>query len=341
MFIQVQKSKILRPESILPAPVAAMFDSVSSRYVSEELLALETTAYKYVGAPVLFPQMFNVTNAGAGKESVGYVQQTQWGQAQFGSRGQTNIEPGGTTRRRYTRPILPIFSSYVLDWKDQEIGSVVGFNVDADEAMAAKDRNFATLDIASISGGANDELEEIKGILHFCNGGLAADNSIPKVTMTAWSGATGKEIYEQVSNAIEAVYNNSKGKAICRKVAMGFQARAYLHSEWVETTAGAGVQTVWKALQETYGNQVTFLFNPLLDDVTFTGAPDETFSDAGVILAYDDNPLYHNFEVPQLFRILRPYKYNGGLSMEVQCLSECAGLAIKLLPAFAYGKGHT
>lgn len=345
MLIKVAKTNIVRPENILPVEVMQGMDSSGSRYVAEELLKLETTVYRHITGAISFNEMFNVTSGGPGLESVGYTQQTATGKSQWGSRGQTSAEKGQITRRRHTRPVLPILTSYAFDWKDEEIAGsnmVMNFNLEADEALAAKDRNFALLDEASIMGGVNDELQEIKGILHFCNGGSAANNSIPKSSITgAWSGATGKEIYQDVSRGIESVYTNSKKNGTCNTVAMGLTAKSHLTENYVETTAGAGVKTVWEALQTTYGDRVRFVFNPLLDGVTFDGVDNETFSNDGVMLFYDNNPLYHNFEVPQLFRILRPYKYNGGLSVEVNCLSECAGLAIKYLPMFSYAVGHT
>lgn len=261
-----------------------MLSDNDTAFLQHELTAIEAQMIEHFPTDTSHRKLWKVVNLGAGLKSIDYQELLRTGQSKYAAYGETNIPSASAEGTSTPNPVRKAKIKYSFEIEDLEYMARSGFNLEAQDALAAKEGNEYTFNQTAFFG--NKPLG-LKGFFTY-----AKDSFCAVVTPVAGAGAganntwatkTADEIWADVMKLKRAAREETKGQVDNNVLAVGIVNYGELEAKCF--TVG-GVNTGESVLDRIVKKRVFARVEmcPELDLVTVTGL----VSNQNVAIAFSD-----------------------------------------------------
>lgn len=277
---------------------------------------IEQQVNEIVYPDIQYPQLIPVdTSAGEFAKSVTYYSADKYGKANWINGNSDDVPLAGTEMTQFQTPVYTAAIGYSFGWEEVNQAMMLGRNLQADDAAAARRAYEEMVDRVAILGDAR------KGF-----SGLINNSSVNAAAATNgdWfgTGTTGDQILEDVNNAIMAVSTGTAYTSVADTLLLPFT-----HMNLLAT--------------QRLGDTTLTLLNFLTNNNTYTATTGRPLTIRGVrgletagatnsarMVAYRRDPSVLKLHVPMVHRFL-PIHQAGPLRWEVPGVFRLGGLDIR------------
>lgn len=277
---------------------------------------IEQQVNEIVYPDIQYPQLIPVdTSAGEFAKSVTYYSADKYGEANWINGNADDIPLAGTEMTQFQTPVYTAAIGYSFGWEEVNQAMLLGRNLQADDAAAARRAYEEMVDRVAILG---DTRKGFQGLIN--NSSVNAASA----TNGDWggTGTTSDQVLEDVNNALLAVGSSTLYTSIADTLLLSFGKMNFLAT----TRLGDTERTLLSFLREN--NTYTAMTGRPL---TIRGVRGLETAGAGVterMIAYRRDPSVLKLHVPMVHRFL-PVHQAGPLRWEVPGVFRLGGLDIR------------
>jgi len=256
-------------------------------------------------------------------KSVTYFSSDKAGQAGWINGNSDDIPLVSGDRSKFETPVYSAGIGYAYGWEEIQQAQMLGINLSADDANAARRAYEEMIDRIALTGDSTKGFE-----------GLFNTSTVPLVAPINgdWGSATADEILADVNNAIMGVHTNTNTVAFADTILMPWSKYNLIST----TRLGDTTMTILEFLRQN--NSYTALTGqPLtmraMRDLDTAGAGNTTR-----MVSYRRSPEVMKLHIPMPHRFMPAYQA-GPLRFEVPGVFRLGGLDIRLPKEVAYTDG--
>ena len=277
---------------------------------------IEQQVNEIVYPDIQYPQLIPVdTSAGEFAKSVTYYSADKYGEANWINGNSDDIPLAGTEMTQYQTPVYTAAIGYSFGWEEVNQAMLLGRNLQADDAAAARRAYEEMVDRVAILG---DTRKGFQGLIN--NSSVNATSA----TNGDWggTGTTSDQVLEDVNNALLVVGSSTLYTSIADTLLLSFGKMNFLAT----TRLGDTERTLLSFLREN--NTYTAMTGRPLTIRGVRGL--ETAGAGGTerMIAYRRDPSVLKLHVPMVHRFL-PVHQAGPLRWEVPGVFRLGGLDIR------------
>lgn len=295
-------------------------------FVISQAAHIEPQVYAVRYPDIQYPSLIPVdTSAHPMAKTVTYFSSDKFGEAGWINGGADDIPMAGTNRAKHDVPVYTAGIGYGWSWEELEQAKMLGINLTADDAMAARRAYEEMVDRVALEGDTSKGFE-----------GLFNHSLIPSVAPTTgdWdaSGTSADDILADINGALAGIHTNTKTVELADTVILPW-TRFHLIST---KRLGDTNMTVLEFLRQnniytaTTGAPLTIRGARKLDTAGESGTPR--------MVTYRRSPEVLKLHIPMPHRFLPAFQA-GPLRFEVPGVFRLGGLDVRLPSACAYTDG--
>lgn len=175
-----------------------IFDAqAATGFVESQTSHIETQVNETVYPDIQYPNLIPVdTSAHPMAQTVTYYSSDKFGQAKWINGNADDIPLAGTELAQHQTAVYTAAIGYGYGWEEVEQAMMIGRNLRADDAMAARRAYEEMVDSVAILGDAKKNFQ-----------GLINNSAVPEVAATtgSWGSATADQVLTDVNNALLGV----------------------------------------------------------------------------------------------------------------------------------------
>lgn len=209
-----------------------MFTDNDTAFLQNELTAVEAEMIEYFPVDTSHRKLWQVVNLGPGLKSIEYHELLRSGQSKYGAQGETEIPNASVKRMSIQLPVRKAKIKYSFEIEDVGYMERSGFNLEAQDALAAKEGNEYTFNGTAFFGKSKAGLKgyfshatesNLSVITPVAGAGVGAD--------TTWETKTADEIYDDCMKLKRAGREDTKGQVDNNVLAVGIKNYGHLESK--------------------------------------------------------------------------------------------------------------
>lgn len=277
---------------------------------------IEQQVNEIVYPDIQYPELIPVdTSAGEFAKSVTYYSADKYGEANWINGNSDDLPLAGTEMTQYQTPVYTAAIGYSFGWEEVNQAMMLGRNLQADDAAAARRAYEEMVDRVAVLGDSRKGLQ-----------GLINNSSVNAASATNgdWggTGTTSDHVLEDVNNALLAVGSSTLYTSIADTLLLSFGKMNFLAT----TRLGDTERTLLSFLREN--NTYTAMTGRPLTIRGVRGL--ETAGAGGTerMIAYRRDPSVLKLHLPMPHRFL-PVHQAGPLRWEVPGVFRLGGLDIR------------
>ena len=277
---------------------------------------IEQQVNEIVYPDIQYPQLIPVdTSAGEFVKSVTYYSADKYGEANWINGNADDIPLAGTEMTQFQTPVYTAAIGYSFGWEEVNQAMLLGSNLQADDAAAARRAYEEMVDRVAILGDASKGFQ-----------GLINNSSVNAASATNgdWggTGTTSDQVLEDVNNALLAVGSSTLYTSIADTLLLSFGKMNFLAT----TRLGDTDRTLLSFLREN--NTYTAMTGRPLTIRGVRGLETAGANGTERMIAYRRDPSVLKLHVPMVHRFL-PVHQTGPLCWEVPGVFRLGGLDIR------------
>ena len=277
---------------------------------------IEQQVNEIVYPDIQYPQLIPVdTSAGELVKSVTYYSADKYGAANWINGNADDIPLAGTEMTQFQTPVYTAAIGYSFGWEEVNQAMLLGRNLQADDAAAARRAYEEMVDRVAILG---DSRKGFQGLIN--NSSVNAASA----TNGDWggTGTTSDQVLEDVNNALLAVGSSTLYTSIADTLLLSFGKMNFLAT----TRLGDTERTLLSFLREN--NTYTAMTGRPLTIRGVRGLETAGANGTERMIAYRRDPSVLKLHVPMAHRFL-PVHQAGPLRWEVPGVFRLGGLDIR------------
>ena len=277
---------------------------------------IEQQVNEIVYPDIQYPELIPVdTSAGEFAKSVTYYSSDKYGEANWINGNSDDIPLAGTEMTKFQTPVYTAAIGYSFGWEEVNQAMLLGRNLQADDAAAARRAYEEMVDRVAILGDARKGFQ-----------GLINNSSVNAASATNgdWggTGTTSDQVLEDVNNALLAVGSSTLYTSIADTLLLSFGKMNFLAT----TRLGDTERTLLSFLREN--NTYTAMTGRPLMIRGVRGLETAGVGGTERMIAYRRDPSVLKLHVPMVHRFL-PVHQAGPLRWEVPGVFRLGGLDIR------------
>lgn len=283
-------------------------------FVVSQTSHIETQVNETIYPDIQYQSLIPVdTSAHPFAQTVTYYSSDKFGAADWVNGNSDDIPLAGTERSKHQTAVHSAAIGYGYGWEEIQTAQMLGQNLQADDAMAARRAYEEMVDRVALQGDAS---KNFSGFLS--NSGVAATAA----TNGDWDNATEDEILADINNGILGVYNDTNYASFANTLLLPFAKLNYLAT----TRLGDTESTILEFVRRN--NTYTAMSGQQLTIRGVRGL--ETAGAGGVnrMVAYRRDPQVLKMHIPMPHRFLGVYQ-NGPLNFVIPGVFRLGGLDIR------------
>lgn len=277
---------------------------------------IEQQVNEIVYPDIQYPELIPVdTSAGEFAKSVTYYSSDKYGEANWINGNSDDIPLAGTEMTKFQTPVYTAAIGYSFGWEEVNQAMLLGRNLQADDAAAARRAYEEMVDRVAILG---DSRKGFQGLIN--NSSVNAASA----TNGDWggTGTTSDQVLEDVNNALLAVGSSTLYTSIADTLLLSFGKMNFLAT----TRLGDTERTLLSFLREN--NTYTAMTGRPLTIRGVRGLETAGVGATERMIAYRRDPSVLKLHVPMVHRFL-PVHQAGPLRWEVPGVFRLGGLDIR------------
>lgn len=300
-------------------------------FVRSQTTHVEPQAYAVRYPDIQYPGLIPVdTSASEFATSVTYTSSDRFGKADWINGNADDIPKAGTTRAQFETPVYTAGIGYGWGWEEIGRARMLGINLSADDAMAARRAAEEMIDRVALLGDAS------KGFQGLFNHSSVTPVAAPNGDWGTLGGAgtaTPDEIVADMNNAIVNVFNGTNTVAMADRLLLPWSKFQLIATTRMSTDNNETIlqyfqrNNVYTAMT---GQQLTIRGLRGLDTAGVSGVPR--------MIAYRYSPQVLKLHIPLPHRFL-PVFQEGPLRWTVPGIMRLGGLDIRLPKEVVYCDG--
>ena len=277
---------------------------------------IEQQVNEIVYPDIQYPELIPVdTSAGEFAKSVTYYSSDKYGEANWINGNSDDLPLAGTEKTKFQTPVYTAAIGYSFGWEEVNQGMLLGRNLQADDAAAARRAYEEMVDRVAVLG---DSRKGFQGLIN--NSSVNAASA----TNGDWggTGTTSDQVLEDVNNALLAVGSSTLYTSIADTLLLSFGKMNFLAT----TRLGDTERTLLSFLREN--NTYTAMTGRPLTIRGVRGLETAGVGGTERMIAYRRDPSVLKLHVPMVHRFL-PVHQAGPLRWEVPGVFRLGGLDIR------------
>ena len=277
---------------------------------------IEQQVNEIVYPDIQYPELIPVdTSAGEFAKSVTYYSSDKYGEANWINGNSDDLPLAGTEMTKFQTPVYTAAIGYSFGWEEVNQAMLLGRNLQADDAAAARRAYEEMVDRVAILG---DSRKGFQGLIN--NSSVNAASA----TNGDWggTGTTSDQVLEDVNNALLAVGSSTLYTSIADTLLLSFGKMNFLAT----TRLGDTERTLLSFLREN--NTYTAMTGRPLTIRGVRGLETAGVGATERMIAYRRDPSVLKLHVPMVHRFL-PVHQAGPLRWEVPGVFRLGGLDIR------------
>ena len=277
---------------------------------------IEQQVNEIVYPDIQYPELIPVdTSAGEFAKSVTYYSSDKYGEANWINGNSDDLPLAGTEKTKFQTPVYTAAIGYSFGWEEVNQAMLLGRNLQADDAAAARRAYEEMVDRVAVLG---DSRKGFQGLIN--NSSVNAASA----TNGDWggTGTTSDQVLEDVNNALLAVGSSTLYTSIADTLLLSFGKMNFLAT----TRLGDTERTLLSFLREN--NTYTAMTGRPLTIRGVRGLETAGVGATERMIAYRRDPSVLKLHVPMVHRFL-PVHQAGPLRWEVPGVFRLGGLDIR------------
>ena len=277
---------------------------------------IEQQVNEIVYPDIQYPELIPVdTSAGEFAKSVTYYSADKYGEANWINGNSDDIPLAGTEMTKFQTPVYTAAIGYSFGWEDVNQAMLLGRNLQADDAAAARRAYEEMVDRVAVLG---DSRKGFQGLIN--NSSVNAASA----TNGDWggTGTTSDQVLEDVNNALLAVGSSTLYTSIADTLLLSFGKMNFLAT----TRLGDTERTLLSFLREN--NTYTAMTGRSLMIRGVRGLETAGVGATERMIAYRRDPSVLKLHLPMAHRFL-PVHQAGPLRWEVPGVFRLGGVDIR------------
>ena len=277
---------------------------------------IEQQVNEIVYPDIQYPELIPVdTSAGEFAKSVTYYSSDKYGEANWINGNSDDIPLAGTEKTKFQTPVYTAAIGYSFGWEEVNQAMLLGRNLQADDAAAARRAYEEMVDRVAILG---DSRKGFQGLIN--NSSVNAASA----TNGDWggTGTTSDQVLEDVNNALLAVGSSTLYTSIADTLLLSFGKMNFLAT----TRLGDTERTLLSFLREN--NTYTAMTGRPLTIRGVRGLETAGVGATERMIAYRRDPSVLKLHLPMAHRFL-PVHQAGPLRWEVPGVFRLGGVDIR------------
>ena len=277
---------------------------------------IEQQVNEIVYPDIQYPELIPVdTSAGEFAKSVTYYSSDKYGEANWINGNSDDIPLAGTEKTKFQTPVYTAAIGYSFGWEEVNQAMLLGRNLQADDAAAARRAYEEMVDRVAVLG---DSRKGFQGLIN--NSSVNAASA----TNGDWggTGTTSDQVLEDVNNALLAVGSSTLYTSIADTLLLSFGKMNFLAT----TRLGDTERTLLSFLREN--NTYTAMTGRPLTIRGVRGLGTAGVGGTERMIAYRRDPSVLKLHIPMPHRFL-PVHQAGPLRWEVPGVFRLGGLDIR------------
>lgn len=303
-----------------------LFDAQSALgFVVSQTSIIEPGVYATRYPDIQYPALIPVDTSGSEfATSVTYYSSDKFGKADWINGNADDIPKAGTTRSKFQTPVYTAGIGYGYGWEEIGQAQLLGINLPADDAMAARRAAQELIDRVALQGDTE------KGF----TGLFDADGVTPFAPTTGdWATATSVQIIADLNEALLNVFNGTNTTAMADTLLLPWTKYNLIATKPFSEHSDETVLS-WFMRNNVYtlatGQQLTIRGLRGLDTAGVSGV--------ARMIAYRNSPEVLKLHMPMPHRFLPVYQ-SGPLRWDVPGVMRLGGLDVRLPKEVAYVDG--
>lgn len=277
---------------------------------------IEQQVNEIVYPDIQYPELIPVdTSAGEFAKSVTYYSSDKYGEANWINGNSDDLPLAGTEKTKFQTPVYTAAIGYSFGWEEVNQAMLLGRNLQADDAAAARRAYEEMVDRVAVLG---DSRKGFQGLIN--NSSVNAASA----TNGDWggTGTTSDQVLEDVNNALLAVGSSTLYTSIADTLLLSFGKMNFLAT----TRLGDTERTLLSFLREN--NTYTAMTGRPLTIRGVRGLETAGVGATERMIAYRRDPSVLKLHLPMPHRFL-PVHQAGPLRWEVPGVFRLGGLDIR------------
>lgn len=277
---------------------------------------IEQQVNEIVYPDIQYPELIPVdTSAGEFAKSVTYYSSDKYGEANWINGNSDDLPLAGTEKTKFQTPVYTAAIGYSFGWEEVNQAMLLGRNLQADDAAAARRAYEEMVDRVAVLG---DSRKGFQGLIN--NSSVNAASA----TNGDWggTGTTSDQVLEDVNNALLAVGSSTLYTSIADTLLLSFGKMNFLAT----TRLGDTERTLLSFLREN--NTYTAMTGRPLTIRGVRGLETAGVGGTERMIAYRRDPSVLKLHIPMPHRFL-PVHQAGPLRWEVPGVFRLGGLDIR------------
>lgn len=295
-------------------------------FVTSQTTTIEAQVNATVYPDIQYPQLIPVdTTAHPFTQTVTYYSSDMFGKAGWINGNSDDIPMAGTERNQFKTSVYTAGIGYGFGWEEINVAMMLGINLQADDAAAARRAYEEMVDRVSLSG---DTEKGFNGLLAYP--GVTAS----AVTTGDWMGGvtTEDQILEDVNNLLAGIYTDTLQTAAADTLLLPWAHLNFLATKRLGDTQA----TILQFLRQN--NTYTATTGQALTIRSVRGLETAGAGGTARAIAYRRAPDVLKLHIPMPHRFL-PVFQRGPLYWEVPGVFRLGGLDIRRPKEVRYGDG--
>lgn len=265
--------------------------------------------------------------------SVTYYSSDRFGAADWINGNSDDIPKAGTVRSRFETPVYTAGIGYGWGWEEVGRAQLLGINLSADDANAARRASEEMIDRVALLGDAS---KGFRGLFNYTGTGGVTPVNAPTGnwgTLSSAGTATADQIVADMNSAIVNVFNGTNTTAIADTLLLPWSKFLLISTKRMSTDTDSTILQYFLAnnvYTATTGRPLTIRGLRGLDDAGVSGVPR--------LIAYRNSPDVLKLHIPMPHRFL-PVFQSGPLRWDVPGVMRLGGLDIRLPKEVVYLDG--
>lgn len=293
-------------------------------FVVNQTSHIETQVYQTRYPNIQYPSLVPVdTSAHPLAKSVTYYSSDKFGKAGWINGNADDVPIAGTNRAKHETAVYTAGIGYAYGWEEIQQAQMLGINLTADDAMAARRAYEEMVDKVALEG---DSEKGFEGLFDYT--GVAINGA----TTGDWTTATGDQILTDINNALMGIHTNTKTVEMADTLILPWIRLNLIATKRLGDTNMTVLDFIRQnnVYTATTGQPLTIRAARGLDARGDSGLPR--------MVAYRRSPEVLKLHIPMPHRFM-PVHQVSALRWEVPGVFRLGGLDIRLPKAVSYTDG--
>jgi hypothetical protein len=293
-------------------------------FVLSQTSHIEAQVYQIRYPDIQYSNLIPVdTSAHPFAKTVTYFSSDKFGAAEWINGNADDVPIAGTQRSKHETSVYTAGIGYAYGWEEIQHAQMLGINLTADDAMAARRAYEEMVDRVALEGDTSKGFE-----------GLFNHSDIPVVAPITgdWTTATADQILADVNGALAGIHSNTKTVELADTLVLPWTRMHTISTKRLGDTSMTVLEFLRQNNIYTANTGQPLMIRGVrgLDTAGTSGTPR--------MLTYRRSPEVLKLHIPMPHRFLPAYQA-GPLRFEVPGVFRLGGLDIRLPKAMAYTDG--